>query len=112
VNVTNDGWFGDTTGPRQHFHQARVRAVEEGVPLVRAANNGISAVVDSSGRVLAMLGMNERGSLDARLPMARTFSPYAAFGDGVFLLLGLLFVPIAYIAGRRNAIPRAKDVSR
>ena len=43
VNVTNDGWFGNTTGPRQHFHQARVRAVEEGLPLIRAANNGISA---------------------------------------------------------------------
>ena len=112
VNVTNDGWFGDTTGPRQHFHQARVRAVEEGVPLVRAANNGISAVVDSSGRALVMLGMNERGSVDSHLPAARTFSPYAVLGDSVFLLLGLVFASIVYIVGRRNAVPRAKDVLR
>jgi apolipoprotein N-acyltransferase len=60
INVTNDGWFGNTTGPHQHFHQARVRAVEEGLPLVRVANNGISAVIDPDGRVLADLGLNVR----------------------------------------------------
>jgi apolipoprotein N-acyltransferase len=64
VNVTNDGWFGNTTGPRQHFHQSRVRAVEEGLPLIRAANNGISAAVDGYGRVLARLDMNVRGAID------------------------------------------------
>ena len=56
INVTNDGWFGNTTGPYQHFHQSRVRAVEEGAPLIRAANNGISAVVDPYGRALQTLG--------------------------------------------------------
>ncbi|HEX2842216.1 apolipoprotein N-acyltransferase [Hyphomicrobium sp.] len=91
VNVTNDGWFGNTTGPRQHFHQARVRAVEEGLPLIRAANNGISSVVDSSGRVVGMLGMNQKGSLDALLPVARSPGLYAVMGDGVFLLVALLF---------------------
>ena len=70
INVTNDGWFGNTTGPRQHFHQARVRAVEEGLPLIRAANNGISAAVDGYGRVLAQLDMNVRGFLDVPLPVA------------------------------------------
>ena len=68
INVTNDGWFGNTTGPRQHFHQARVRAVEEGLPLVRAANNGISAVIDPSGRVVAMLELNVRGVIDSQIP--------------------------------------------
>ncbi len=68
INVTNDGWFGDTTGPWQHFHQTRVRAVEEGLPIVRAANNGVSAVVDANGRVVAMLSLNARGIMDSEIP--------------------------------------------
>ena len=90
LNVTNDGWFGNTTGPHQHFHQARVRAVEEGLPLIRAANNGISAMIDASGRVVARLGLNARGTFDAALPRAHGRPPYAAWGDIIFLVLGLL----------------------
>ncbi|MEW5963705.1 MAG: apolipoprotein N-acyltransferase [Pseudomonadota bacterium] len=86
VNVTNDGWFGNTTGPHQHFHQARVRAVEEGVALVRAANNGISAVVDPFGRVLATIGLNARGVIDTGLPLPRPPPPYARLGDVLFAL--------------------------
>ncbi len=89
VNLTNDGWFGVTTGPHQHFHQARIRAVEEGLPLVRAANNGISAVVDARGRVLMQLDINARGVIDTSLPAARPRPPYALYGDGAFLLLWL-----------------------
>jgi apolipoprotein N-acyltransferase len=92
VNVTNDGWFGNTTGPRQHFHQARVRAVEEGLPLIRAANNGISAVVDASGAVRGFLGINEKGVLDAALPVARAPPFYARAGDFVFLFLCIIVV--------------------
>lgn len=94
VNVTNDGWFGNSTGPRQHFHQARVRAVEEGLPLVRAANNGISAVIDPSGRVLAMLGLDARGTIDSTLPAAGAPPLYARIGDVAFLLLSLVFAAI------------------
>lgn len=90
VNVTNDGWFGVTTGPFQHFHQARVRAVEEGLPLIRSANNGISAAIDPSGRVLARLGLNAQGTFDVTLPKARRAPLYAAWGDALFLLAGLL----------------------
>lgn len=86
VNVTNDGWFGDSTGPRQHYHQARVRAVEEGLPLVRSANNGISAAFDAHGRVLGTLGMNVRGTLDVAVPQALPAPPYARYGDWPFLL--------------------------
>lgn len=100
VNVTNDGWFGNTTGPRQHFHQARVRAVEEGLPLVRAANNGISGVVDSSGRIPVMLGINVRGSLDSILPLAHSRPPYAVLGDVIFLIMGLFVATVLFFHGR------------
>lgn len=69
VNVTNDGWFGDTPGPYQHFRQAQVRAVELGLPLVRAANTGISGIIDSRGRVVDALALNERGTLDAAVSL-------------------------------------------
>jgi len=90
LNVTNDGWFGDTTGPRQHLHQARIRAVEEGVPLMRAANNGISAAIDGHGRILAELGLDVRGVIDVALPAALPPPPYARLGDLVFFLLWVL----------------------
>ena len=68
VNVTNDGWFGISTGPYQHFQQARVSAIELGLPLVRAANTGISAVVDPVGRIVNSLPLGSEGVLDAPLP--------------------------------------------
>ena len=92
VNITNDGWFGETTGPYQHFHQSRVRAVEEGVPLIRAANNGISAVVDARGRVVALLGLNVRGAIDSAVPASISPPVYARFGDCTFLALSLIFL--------------------
>lgn len=70
VNVTNDAWFGDTPGPYQHFRQAQIRAVEKGLPLLRAANNGISAVVDPRGRVVDALAMNVAGAFDVRVPVS------------------------------------------
>ena len=94
INVTNDGWFGNTTGPRQHFHQARVRAVEEGLPLIRAANNGISAGVDGYGRILARLDMNVRASIDVPLPVALAPPLYARMGDWGFLALWAIGVAI------------------
>ena len=75
LNVTNDGWFGNTTGPRQHLHMARVRSVEQGLPLVRAANNGISAVVDAYGRLQGQLDLNVRDVIDVRLPQADRCAP-------------------------------------
>ncbi len=70
LNVTNDGWFGQTTGPYQHFAQARLRSVEEGLPLVRAANTGISGVVDPYGRIVDSIPLGVDGVLDANLPIA------------------------------------------
>jgi apolipoprotein N-acyltransferase len=82
VNLTNDGWFGNSTGPYQHLQQARVRAIEEGLPLVRAANTGISAVVDPLGRIVASLPLGTEDVLDAPLPRAIDPTPYVRFGDG------------------------------
>jgi len=95
INVTNDGWFGQTTGPYQHFQQARVRAVEEGLPLIRAANNGVSAVVDPYGRVLQALGLDVRGVIDSGLPKALAPTVYARAGDWMLALLLAVFLAAA-----------------
>lgn len=111
VNVTNDGWFGETTGPQQHFHQTRVRAVEEGVPIVRAANNGVSAVIDGKGRVLHRLDLNARGVITARLPGLPRPPPLVLYGNWVPLGNCLLFLLIAaLVRGRRLTFVSGSDV--
>ncbi|HXV23394.1 MAG TPA: apolipoprotein N-acyltransferase [Alphaproteobacteria bacterium] len=100
LNLTNDAWFGLSTGPYQHFASARLRAVEEGLPMVRVANTGISGVVDPYGRVLAELELGSEGVIDTSLPRALTPTPYARFGDGVAGFLSLLLLAIGF-AGRR-----------
>jgi apolipoprotein N-acyltransferase len=90
LNVTNDGWFGRSIGPYQHLHQARVRAVEEGLPLIRSANNGVSAVIDARGRVVASLPLDAVGVVDAELPGSLPPPVYARLGDGLFAGLWLL----------------------
>ncbi|SHI81458.1 apolipoprotein N-acyltransferase [Wenxinia saemankumensis] len=88
--VTNDAWFGTRAGPQQHLAQARLRAIEQGVPLVRAANTGISAMIDARGRITASLPLGVQGALDAPLPPALAPPPYARWGDGPALLLMVL----------------------
>ncbi len=87
VNLTNDGWFGISTGPYQHLQQARWRAIEQGLPLVRAANTGISAVIDPLGRVIARLDLGIEGILDSALPAPIPPTPYARSGDLAFVIL-------------------------
>jgi apolipoprotein N-acyltransferase len=98
LNVTNDAWFGNTPGPHQHFAQSRVRAVEEGLPLVRAANTGISAVVDPHGRVLASLPLGIEGVLDAPLPRAIAPPVFAKYGQALVIILILCCWSAAAIA--------------
>ena len=86
VNITDDSWFGPWAGPAQHFLTARVRAIEEGLPIVRDANTGITAVIDANGRVRAKLGLNRLGIVDATLPAALQPTLYVRFGDLIFLL--------------------------
>ncbi|MBT4931970.1 MAG: apolipoprotein N-acyltransferase [Rhodospirillaceae bacterium] len=90
LNLTNDGWYGVSSGPYQHFAAARFRAAEQGLPLVRVANTGISGVVDGYGRVIAKLGLSEQGVLDSALPSALGPTLYGRLGDWIVILLVLL----------------------
>ena len=98
-NATNDAWFGRSIGPKQHLAAARMRAVEEGLPVIRAANTGISAVIDARGRLLAHLGLEETGAIDANLPPPLPPTLYARFGDFLVLpLIAVLWVATALLS--------------
>jgi apolipoprotein N-acyltransferase len=97
VNITDDSWFGPWAGPRQHFLIAQVRAIEEGLPIARAANTGISAVIDPLGRVRAKLQLNNMGVVDSPLPVAIAPPFYARFGDLVFLLFLVTGIFAAFV---------------
>jgi len=98
LNITNDAWFGTSSGPYQHLTSARLRTVEEGLPMIRAANTGVSAVIDAFGRVIASLGMEREGVIDHTIPPPRAETPYARWHDWtllVFLAILALFVVAA-----------------
>lgn len=102
LNVTNDAWFGQSSGPYQHLSAARLRAVEEGLPLVRAANTGISAVIDAYGRVRKRLGLGERGVIDSPLPQALSQPPvFARFGGAVVAGLAVAAFAAGPLSKRR-----------
>ncbi len=103
VNVTNDGWFGHSTGPHQHLAQARLRTIEQGLPLARAANTGISAVIDPLGRFVSILPLGEKGIADSALPRALPPPPYARFGDWCLLVLVLSAAALAIVLKRPSA---------
>ncbi|MFT5485835.1 MAG: apolipoprotein N-acyltransferase [Paracoccaceae bacterium] len=105
LNITNDAWFGTSAGPHQHFASARLRAVEEGLPVVRAANTGISAVVDAYGRVVSSLGLGQAGIVDSKLPVAapdRTL--FARFGNIIpgFMILLMFFAAVVFRVRQRS----------
>ena len=103
LNVTNDAWFGISSGPHQHFAMARLRAVEQGLPLVRAANTGISGVTDAYGQVIALLGLNEQGVVDTGLPSRlEETPPFSRFGSVPILLISVL----AFISTIRRHLPK------
>ncbi|MCA6126095.1 apolipoprotein N-acyltransferase [Bradyrhizobium sp. WSM 1704] len=101
INLTNDGWFGISTGPYQHLQQARMRSIEEGLPMVRAANTGISAVIDPLGRTVAQLGLGVEGVLDAGLPAAIAPTIYARIGNIPAAVI--VFVAFAIVLRQRFA---------
>ena len=101
IQITNDAWFGRGAGPRQHLAQARMRAIEQGLPLARAANTGISAMIDPYGRVIAALALNTAGFIDVALPAPRAATLYSRTGDLPFA--GLLIVAFGAVMLRRRA---------
>jgi apolipoprotein N-acyltransferase len=103
LNLTNDGWFGISSGPYQHLQQARVRTIEQGLPLVRAANTGISAVIDPLGRIVKSLPLGAEGIMDASLPRRIDATLYARTGDsGVALVIGAALIIIIRRRAKRR----------
>ncbi len=99
LNVTNDAWFGNSIGPYQHLQQARIRAIEEGLPLVRAANTGISAIVDPYGRIIDKVELNITGVLDIQLPT--TLSTTLFLRHGIQIVIGLLSLSLLVVLSSR-----------
>ncbi len=100
LNVTNDAWFGDSTGPYQHFHQSRVRAVEEGLPLVRVANTGVSGVIDAYGVVLQKMPYGVGGIIDHRLPKAIPLTYYSWWRYFIFPIFAFLSILLMVVSNK------------
>ena len=103
LQITNDAWFGQWSGPYQHLAQARVRAIEQGLPLLRSANTGVSAVIDGAGRIIASLPMGEAGFVDAPLPAPLRHTVYARTGDLPVLILLFLCGTALFVMTRRKS---------
>jgi apolipoprotein N-acyltransferase len=102
VSLTDDSWFGPWVGPYQHLAIAKVRAVEEGLPIVRAASTGVSAVIDPYGRVVASLGLDQIGIVDAALPGEIESTIYSFVGDAIFVAM-LIVLTVAGLFFYRTA---------
>ncbi|WP_246831274.1 apolipoprotein N-acyltransferase [Pseudotabrizicola formosa] len=101
LQITNDAWFGTLTGPFQHFEQARLRAIEQGLPLIRVANTGVTAVIDARGRVLQALPFGTAGYLDvAQVPGALPTPFYARWGEGPVLVLLVVLIAGSFLRRR------------
>ena len=96
ITLTNDGWYGDSSGPRQHLVATRLRAVEEGLTIVRAANSGISALISKTGKILEQIPLNVIGTADIKLPLVSSVeTPYSRYGNKTTALLGILILAVA-----------------
>lgn len=104
LNLTNDGWYGDTAGPYQHLAMVRMRSIEQGLPMVRVANSGVSAVYDSYGRVAGALSLNQMGVLDVALPEKIAPTPYATYGEWLILIIMVALQAFAIFTHRLRQI--------
>ncbi|MBU2956450.1 apolipoprotein N-acyltransferase [Paracoccus sp. 1_MG-2023] len=100
LQITNDAWFGKVSGPYQHLAQARLRAIETGLPLVRSANTGVSAVIDARGRVRDSLPLNEAGAMDAALPGALPETAWLRMGNTPLVLALMAIIGLTAIRRR------------
>lgn len=103
INLTNDAWFGNSSGPYQHFDMARMRAIEYGIPLIRVAGSGISALVDPFGRVIAKIPLNQEGVMDVDLIKNNETSLYAIYGYVPLSILLFITLLILIVSPRRHA---------
>jgi apolipoprotein N-acyltransferase len=101
LHVTNDAWFGTLTGPFQHAAQSRLRAIEQGLPMVRVANTGVTVVYDARGRLRAELPFGTEAHLDTVLPSALPAPLYARFGEAPLLLLLAGGFALAFLRPKR-----------
>jgi len=105
LNITNDAWYGESTGPRQHLLQTRVRALEEGLPLVRSASTGISAVIDPYGRIIESIDLNKRGVINSQLPRKLTSDTlYSYYKEWIFACISVMLIIANIVFVRRKAL--------
>ena len=95
INITNDAWYGDTFGPIQHLASARARAIEEGLPVVRSANTGISAVIDGNGRFIERLEIGKEGVLDIYVPITDKRTIFSIYGNKIYILILIFMLMLA-----------------
>jgi apolipoprotein N-acyltransferase len=110
MQITNDAWFGSNSGPQQHLAQARLRAVEMGLPVARAANTGITAMIDPYGRITGALALDTRGVLDVSLPAALPETPYARWGDLPIFIILTVFTALLLVFRRYGVDPAGRAV--
>ncbi len=102
LTITNDAWFGDSPGPYQHFTMSRVRAVEQGLPIIRVGNTGISAAIDADGKVLRTLKLGEQGIIDVALPAPKTNTLYAHYGEMIPIGCILTIILLLWVYSKNN----------
>lgn len=103
INFTNDAWYGDTSGPYQHFDMTRLRAVEFGIPMIRAANTGISAVIDSYGRIISYLSLNNAGVIQRKIPLPLKYtSIFSKYGNNIIIFSIIIIVGTTFLCSRKQ----------